>query len=539
MILSAGALQSPQLLQLSGIGPAALLRRHGIAVAVDAPEVGRNLQDHYQARVIVKLKEKRSLNDDVRNPLRLAQMGAAWLFSQRGPLTVGAGQVGGLVATEHAEGGRADVLFNVMPLSVDKPGDPLHRFSGFSASAAQCRPESKGTVEIAGPDPLALPRIRAGYLTDPRDAKVLVAGLRLLREIYAQPAFRGLVTGEEYLPGNGIATPTALEAFARAKGGTVFHPAGSCRMGGDAGAVVDERLQGARHRGAARDRRLGHAAAGLDQHQCGGDRDRRKGRGDAHRGPGRRAGARARASGSDGVILDKAQVPLYVQLADLFRQRIVKGVWREGEMLPSLEKLVAEFGVARVTVRQAIERLTRDGLVSPQRGRGTFVTGAPQADRWLKVETTLENLAEVYRDTQPTILAIDESTRMPRLNESDGVAAERYVYMRRVHAHEGRPYCVLDIYLDAAIFARRPARFRRETVIPLLLAMPSVQIVTARQMLTISTADLEVARHLGVSVNAPVAEVRRVFTGPERRVIYLGEITYRGDYVQLEMDLKG
>ena len=92
------------------------------------------------------------------------------------------------------------------------------------------------------------------------------------------------------------------------------------------------------------------------------------------------------------MILDNAQAPLYVQLADLFRQRIVKGMWREGEMLPSLEKLVAEFGVARVTVRQAIERLTRDGLVSPQRGRGTFVTGAPQADRWLKVETTLENV---------------------------------------------------------------------------------------------------------------------------------------------------
>jgi GntR family transcriptional regulator len=239
------------------------------------------------------------------------------------------------------------------------------------------------------------------------------------------------------------------------------------------------------------------------------------------------------------MILDKAQVPLYVQLADLFRQRIVKGVWREGEMLPSLEKLVAEFGVARVTVRQAIERLTRDGLVSPQRGRGTFVTGAPQADRWLKVETTLENLAELYRDTQPTILVIDESNRTPRLQDSDGAAVERYVYMRRVHAHEGRPYCVIDIYLDAAIFARRPARFRKETVIPLLLGMPSVEIVTARQGLTISTADLEVARHLGISVNAPVAEVRRVFTGPNRRVIYLAEITYRGDYVHLEMDLKG
>jgi GntR family transcriptional regulator len=239
------------------------------------------------------------------------------------------------------------------------------------------------------------------------------------------------------------------------------------------------------------------------------------------------------------MILDKAQVPLYVQLADLFRQRIVKGVWREGEMLPSLTTLVAEFGVARVTVRQAIERLTRDGLVSPQRGRGTFVTGAPQADRWLRVETTLENLAELYRDTQPTILVIDESNRTPRLQDSDGVGAERYVYMRRVHAHEGRPYCVIDIYLDAEIFARRPARFRKEILIPLLLGMPSVEIVTARQGLTISTADLEVARHLGISVNAPVAEVRRVFTGPGRRVIYLAEITYRGDYVHLEMDLKG
>lgn len=243
VILAAGALQSPQLLQLSGIGPAALLRSHGIRVAVDAPEVGANLQDHYQARVIVKLKEKRSLNDDVRNPLRLAQMGAQWLFGQRGPLTVGAGQVGGLVATEHAQGGRADVLFNVMPLSVDKPGDPLHRFSGFSASAAQCRPESTGSVEIAGADPFALPRIRAGYLTAPLDAKVLVAGLRLLREIYAQPAFRGLVSGEEYMPGDDVTTPAALEAFARAKGGTVFHPTSTCRMGGDARSVVDERLR--------------------------------------------------------------------------------------------------------------------------------------------------------------------------------------------------------------------------------------------------------------------------------------------------------
>ena len=238
------------------------------------------------------------------------------------------------------------------------------------------------------------------------------------------------------------------------------------------------------------------------------------------------------------MILDNAQVPLYVQLADLFRQRIVKGVWKEGEKLHVLERLVEEFEVARVTVRQAIDRLTRDGLVSPQRGRGTFVTGAPREDRWLRVETTLRNLSDVYRDTHPTILNIDESTRAPLIHERDGVPAEQYVYMRRVHSHQGRPYCVIDIYLDAAIFARHPARFRKETVIPLLMAMASVKIVTARQVLTISTADLEVARHLGVNVNAPVAEVRRVFTGPKRRVIYLGDVTYRGDFVHMEIDLK-
>ncbi|CAB3929982.1 GntR family transcriptional regulator [Achromobacter insolitus] len=238
------------------------------------------------------------------------------------------------------------------------------------------------------------------------------------------------------------------------------------------------------------------------------------------------------------MILDTAQAPLYVQLSDLFRQRILKGVWKNGDKLPSLDALAEEFHVAKVTVRQAIERLTRDGLLSPQRGRGTFVTGAPQDNRWFRVETSLENLSSVYRDTHPTILNIDESTRTPLLSESDGVAAEKYVFMRRIHARNGQPYCVINIYLDAAIFAKHPSRFRKETVIPILMGMPSVEIVTARQVLTISTADVEVARHLGISVNAPVAEVRRVFTGPERRVIYLGEVTYRGDFVRMEIDLK-
>jgi len=237
VILSAGAIQSPQILQLSGVGPAALLREHGIAVVADAPEVGENLQDHYQARTIVRLKKPMSLNDDIRNPLKLAQMGLQWLLANRGPLTVGAGQVGGFAKTRHARDGRADMQFNVMPLSVDKPGDPLHDYSGFTASACQCRPLSRGRLRIQSTDPLAAPRIEPNYLVEAHDREVLVAGLEMLREIYRQPAFRDLWDAE-VLPGD-----DGLLEFARTKGGTVFHPTSTCRMGGDAGSVVDPQLR--------------------------------------------------------------------------------------------------------------------------------------------------------------------------------------------------------------------------------------------------------------------------------------------------------
>ena len=242
VVLAAGALQTPQLLQLSGVGPEADLRRAGVPVKLHAPEVGAHLQDHYQARVIVRLKRRLSLNDDVRSPLKLAQMGAQWLFAQRGPLTVGAGQVGGMIRTPHARDDRADVLLNVMPLSVDRPGDPLHRFSGFSASAAQCRPDSTGRVVLASADPHAAPRIETNYLTAPHDIKVLVAGLRQLREIYAQPAFRDLVR-DEYFPGSAALGDQELETFARTKGGTVFHPSCTVRMGPEGEAPLDPELR--------------------------------------------------------------------------------------------------------------------------------------------------------------------------------------------------------------------------------------------------------------------------------------------------------
>jgi GntR family transcriptional regulator len=230
--------------------------------------------------------------------------------------------------------------------------------------------------------------------------------------------------------------------------------------------------------------------------------------------------------------------PKYAQIANVIRQRIARGQWPKGHQLPANDELAEEFGVSRVTIRQAVELLVRDGLVEPQQGRGTFVTGTISEDRWLRVETNLADLAEVYRDTSPEILNISEGTICPPLRLEDGVASERYVYMRRVHSRNQQPYCVVSIYIDETVFRKHAVRFRKEVVIPILATMRAPKIVHAHQTLTIGSADLEVARLLRVPLNSPVAEVRRVFNSADMRVIYLGEVTYRGDFVRIEMDLR-
>lgn len=237
-------------------------------------------------------------------------------------------------------------------------------------------------------------------------------------------------------------------------------------------------------------------------------------------------------------LISDSHVPKYAQIADIFRQRISRGQWRKGFQLPANELLAVEFGVSRVTIRQAVDLLAREGVIEAQQGRGTFVTGALKQDRWLKVETTLSDLAEVYRDTSPEIINISESRTDAPLVAEDGKPAEKYVFMRRVHSRKRRPYCVISIYLDEKIFRRYPKRFRNETVIPILNDLRNPAIDRARQTLTIGTADLEVAKLLKIPLNSPVAEVRRVFTTVDGTVIYLGEVTYRGDFVRIDMDLR-
>lgn len=239
------------------------------------------------------------------------------------------------------------------------------------------------------------------------------------------------------------------------------------------------------------------------------------------------------------VLSPADPVPRYARLAQLLRQRIAKQQWRPGERLPRLEDLMAEFNVARVTARQAVAILAREGWVSVSRGRGTLVQDRATEGRTLHLQTSLAALAQAYRNDRPTLSLIDERrTEPPPSVKAWGTPALAYRHLRRVHSREGEPYCVISIHLDETIFRMAPRRFRRETIIPVLMELPKVHIAHAHQTLHISVADVETARLLGMPLNAAVAEVVRVFRDADERVIYVAEIAYRADFIRFQMDLK-
>lgn len=229
--------------------------------------------------------------------------------------------------------------------------------------------------------------------------------------------------------------------------------------------------------------------------------------------------------------------PLYAQVADAMRERIVKGLWPIGTRIPTLPELAAEYGVALVTVRQAVQVLKGERLLEPEQGRGTFVRDKPQVHPKMRVETSLRRLADLYRELAPRLLPLGEGVATPRLEPDEGTPAPSYRLLRRVHASDRQPTSVIAAYLDERVFRLAPKRFRKELIIPVLLDLPQVRIGTARQILTIGTAGAEAATALNIAVSAPVAEVRRVFCAPDGTVIYLGELTYRGDFIRVDMDL--
>ena len=229
--------------------------------------------------------------------------------------------------------------------------------------------------------------------------------------------------------------------------------------------------------------------------------------------------------------------PLYAQVADAMRERIVKDTWPIGSQIQTLPELAQEFGVALITVRQAVQLLKNEGLLQPQQGRGTFVRAKPEVHPRMRVESSLQGLAELYRKLAPRLISLGESTASPRLDPEDGQPAPKYRLLRRIHASERQLTSVISAYIDERIFKLAPKRFRNELVIPVLMDLKAVQIGSARQILTIATAGAEAASALNISVSAPVAEVRRVFCAPDGTVIYLGELTYRGDFIRVDMDL--
>ena len=241
VILAAGALQSPQLLLLSGVGPGAHLAEHGISVARDLPGVGENLQDHLQLRLLFRCSKPITTNDDLASWWRSAKIGLKWLFTRKGPLAIGINQ-GGLFTRVTSDAATPDIQFHFATLSADMAGAKPHPFPGFTMSVCQLRPTSRGRVRLASPDPLAAPSMQPNYLSTGEDRACAVAALRFARKLAATKAVAPYVV-EELRPGAAVRSDDELLAFARAYGATIFHPSGTCRMGSDPMAVVDDRLR--------------------------------------------------------------------------------------------------------------------------------------------------------------------------------------------------------------------------------------------------------------------------------------------------------
>jgi choline dehydrogenase-like flavoprotein len=245
VILAAGSIGSPQIMMLSGVGRAGDLAKFGIASVLDKPGVGANLHDHLQMRMIYKVTGIRTLNEMYRSLFRRGLMGLEYALLRRGPLTMAPSQLGAFTKSDPSLD-RADLQYHIQPLSLDKFGDPLHPFPAFTASVANVRPTSRGWLKLKSADPAAAPSIDPNYLATPEDQRIAVQGIRITRQISAQPALKPYAP-EEYLPGPQVcdSDEAAMVKAAGDIGTTIFHPVGTARMGraDDANAVVDARLR--------------------------------------------------------------------------------------------------------------------------------------------------------------------------------------------------------------------------------------------------------------------------------------------------------
>ena len=241
VILSAGSIGSPQILQLSGIGPGSLLQESGLPVVHDLPGVGENLHDHLQVRIMYKVKNTVTLNERTHSLIGKMAMGLEYLFYRTGPLTMPPSQLGAFARSDPSQPS-ANIEWHVQPLSLEKFGEPLHPFPAITPSVCNLRPTSRGHVRIRSSDPQTHPAIKLNYLSTEEDKRVAVDSIRITRRIMQAKALQRFEP-EEFKPGPGIETDEALRKATGDLGTTIFHPVGTCKMGRDELAVVDDRLR--------------------------------------------------------------------------------------------------------------------------------------------------------------------------------------------------------------------------------------------------------------------------------------------------------
>ncbi len=229
VILSAGAIGSPHLMQVSGLGPASLLAQHHVPVAVDLPGVGENLQDHLQLRTVYRVRGAATVNTLYRNWITRAGMGLQYLLTRSGPLTMPPSTLGAFAKSDPALPS-ADLEWHVQPLSLPKFGEPLHKFGAITPSVCNLRPSSRGHVRLADSDPMTSPKITCNYLSTDADRRAAVRGLRMTRQIMAAPAL-ARYRPQEMLPGPHLVSDDDLQNAAGELGTTIFHPVGTCAMG--------------------------------------------------------------------------------------------------------------------------------------------------------------------------------------------------------------------------------------------------------------------------------------------------------------------
>lgn len=234
---------------------------------------------------------------------------------------------------------------------------------------------------------------------------------------------------------------------------------------------------------------------------------------------------------------DRSRIPLYIQVASVMRQRVESGRWKEGDKISTIEELETEFGVARVTVRQAIEILREEGLLDARQGRGTFVSGRPKDKHWFNLANDLESVASSIKNNVLRIVHIEEEAPPPALEENEGAPASGYTLLRSVQYNAEEPFSVVNLHLAREIFVRDRKRFTRQPALPRILEMDDIAIHHAFQTVTIGVAGPEISELLKVGLGEPTADCRLVLVDGAGVAIYVAKFHYHRNCFALRRDL--